>query len=165
MSVPKTPYELWTGREHSLNYLCAWDCPAEAKVLNPNIGKLDSKTVSCHFIGYTDKLKGYRFYCPNRHTKFIEMRHAVFLEDEIVRGSMIPQEKTESVVSSPVATMNKNQEPVLQEPIETVVAHLEELQQPYMEDVPNVEALKSLKELENQSCLMTMKSILVKKLK
>ena len=130
MSVPKTPYELWTGREHSLNYLCAWDCPAEAKVLNPNIGKLDSKTVSCHFIGYTDKLKGYRFYCPNRHTKFIEMRHAVFLEDEIVRGSMIPQEKIEPVVSSPVATMNKNQEPILQEPIETVVAHLEELQYP-----------------------------------
>ena len=61
--------------------------------------------------------------------------------------------------------MNKNQEPVLQEPIETVVAHLEELQQPYMEDVPNVEALKSLKELENQSSLMTMKSMLVNKFK
>ena len=89
-------------------YFRVWDCLAEAKVLNLNIGKLDSKTVSCHFIGYTDKLKGYSFYCPNRHTKFIEMRHAVFLEDEIVRGSMIPKKKTELVVSSPVATMNKN---------------------------------------------------------
>ena len=90
------------------------------------------------------------------------MRHAVFLEDEIVKESMIPPEKTAPVVSSPVATMNKNQEPLIQEQIETVVAHLEELQQPYMEDVPNVEALKSLKELENQPSLMTMKSILVK---
>ena len=51
------------------------------------------------------------------------MRHAVFLEDEIVRESMIPPEKTAPVVSSPVATMNKNQEPVLQEPIETIVAY------------------------------------------
>ena len=40
-SVPKTPYELWIGNEPSLNYLCVWGCPAEAKVFNPNIGKLD----------------------------------------------------------------------------------------------------------------------------
>ena len=57
-SVPKTPYELWIGKEPSLNYLRMWSCPAEAKVFNPNIGKLDSKTVSCHFIGYLEKLKG-----------------------------------------------------------------------------------------------------------
>ena len=71
-SVPKTPYELWTEREPSLNHLCVWGCPAEAKVFSPNIGKLDSKTVSCYFVGYLDKSKGYRFYCPDRHTKFVE---------------------------------------------------------------------------------------------
>jgi hypothetical protein len=87
--VPKTPYDLWTGREPSLNQLCVWGCPVEAKVFNPNIGKLDSKTVSCHFIGYPDKSKGYRFYYPDRHTKFIETRHAFFLEDEMVTGSMV----------------------------------------------------------------------------
>ena len=87
-SVPKTPYELWTENEPSLNYLRVWGCPAEAKVFNPNTGKLDSKTVRCHFIGYPEKLKGYRFYCPNRHMIFVEMRHAVFLEDDMVRGSM-----------------------------------------------------------------------------
>ena len=87
--VPKTPYELWTGKEPSLNYLLVWGCLAEAKVFNPNIGKLDSKTVSCHFIGYPDKSKRYRFYCPDRHMKFIEIRHAVFLEDDMVRRSMV----------------------------------------------------------------------------
>ena len=66
--------------------------PAEAKIFNPNIGKLDPKTVSCHFIGYPKKLKGFRFYCPDRHTKFVETRHAVFLEDEMIRGSMVAQE-------------------------------------------------------------------------
>ena len=88
-SVPKTPNELWTGREPSLNHFRVWGCPAEAKVFNPNIEKLDPKTVSCHFIGYPKKSKGYRFYCPDRHTKFIETRHAAFLEDQMIRGSMV----------------------------------------------------------------------------
>src|SRR6266540_1228511 len=91
-SVPKTPYELWTGRKPTLSYLHVWGCPAEAKVFNPSIGKLDPKTVSCHFIGYPDKSKGFHFYCPNRHTKFVETRHAVFLEDGMIRGSMVSRE-------------------------------------------------------------------------
>jgi hypothetical protein len=62
-SVSRTPYELWTGREPSLNYLRVWGCLAKAKVFNRNSGKLDNKTVSCHFIGYLDRSKGYRFYC------------------------------------------------------------------------------------------------------
>jgi hypothetical protein len=49
-------------------------------------------TVSCHFIGYSERSKGFRFYCPDRHTKFAETRHAIFLEDEMVRGSRIPRE-------------------------------------------------------------------------
>ena len=69
-----------------------WGCPAEAKVFNPNIGKLDSKTINCHFIGFTEKSKGYRFYYPDRHTKFVETRHIVFLKDDMVRGSMVVQE-------------------------------------------------------------------------
>jgi transposase InsO family protein len=88
-SVPKTPYELWTGRVPSLAHLRVWGSSAEAKVFNPNIGKLDPKTVGCHFIGYPERSKGYRFYCPNSYTKFVEMRHAVFLEDEMIRGSSV----------------------------------------------------------------------------
>ncbi len=76
-SVPKTPYELLTGRKFMLNYVRVWGYQVEAKLFNPNIGKLDHKTVSCHFIGYPEKSKGFRFYCPDRHTKFVEMRHIV----------------------------------------------------------------------------------------
>jgi hypothetical protein len=65
-----------------------WGSPAEAKVFNPNIGKLDPKTVSCHFIGYPEKSKAFCFYYPDRHTKFVETRHAIFLEDEIMRGNV-----------------------------------------------------------------------------
>jgi hypothetical protein len=72
-SMPKIPYELWTERVPSLNHLCVWGNPAEAKVFNPNIGKLDPKIVSCHFVGYPEKSKGFRFYYADRHTKFIKM--------------------------------------------------------------------------------------------
>jgi hypothetical protein len=148
--------------------------PAEAKIFNPNIGKLDPKTVSCYFIGYPEKLKGFRFYCPDRHTKFVETRHAVFLEDEMMRESVAAQKinleekrvyapnpmiqepffelpavaaptMQDTVVPAPVvislvATMNNDEEPVLQDSIEPVATHEGEQQQPQAEDVPNVEA-------------------------
>jgi hypothetical protein len=77
-SVPKTPYELWIGRKPTLNYLHVWSCPAEAKLFNPSIGKLDPETVSCHFNGYPNKSKGFCFYCPDRYTEIVEMRHVIF---------------------------------------------------------------------------------------
>jgi hypothetical protein len=91
-SVHKILYELWTGRKHTLNYLHVWGCPAEAKLFNPNIGKLDPKTASYYFIEYPDKLKGFYFYYHNRYTKIVETRHAIFLEDEVIRGSTVPRE-------------------------------------------------------------------------
>jgi hypothetical protein len=91
-SVPKTPYEMWTGRKSTLKYLHVWGCPTEVKLFNPSIGKLDPKTVSYHFIGYPDKSKGFRFYYPDRYIKIVETRHTVFLEDEAIKGSTVPRE-------------------------------------------------------------------------
>ena len=44
------------------------------------------------------------------------------------------------VVIPPVATMNDDEEPVLQDPIEPIATHEGEQQQPQTEDVPKVEA-------------------------
>ena len=46
------------------------------------------------------------------------------------------------VVISPVSTMNNDEEPVLQDPIEPIATNEGEQQQPQTEDVPNVEAPK-----------------------
>nr|GEV40859.1 putative zinc finger, CCHC-type [Tanacetum cinerariifolium] len=43
--VPKTSYEIWTGRKPSLRYFRVWGCPAEAKLYNPQSRKLDLKTI------------------------------------------------------------------------------------------------------------------------
>jgi hypothetical protein len=61
-------------------------------VFNPNIRKLDPKTVSCHFISYPEKSKGFHIYCPDKYTKFIETKHAIFLEDEMRRRNMVARE-------------------------------------------------------------------------
>jgi hypothetical protein len=91
-SAPKTPYELWTGQKPPLSYLHVWGCPAKAKIFNPSLRKLDPQIVSCHFITYPAKSKGFCFYCLDRHTKFVETRHAIFLDDKMIKGSMVHQE-------------------------------------------------------------------------
>jgi hypothetical protein len=58
-------------------------CSAEAKIFNPYLGKLHPKTIRCHFIRYLKKSKGYRFYCPERTTKFVDTRHVVLLECDV----------------------------------------------------------------------------------
>ena len=54
----------------------------------------------------------------------------------IVQDTMV----SAPVVIPPVATMNENEKPVLQDPIEPIATHEGEQQQPQTEDVPNVEA-------------------------
>ena len=129
-SVPKTPYELWFGKKPSLNYLCVWGCPAEAKLFNPQQKKLDDKTVSCYFIGYPDKSKGYRFYCPDRFTKFVETRQAVFLEDAGISGSFPRREINLEEIRAELPI------PVIQE---TVTPQLVPLFVPSVQSTPSVQ--------------------------
>ena len=72
---------------------------------------------------------------------------------------------TAPVVSSPVATMNEHEEPVLQDPLEPVVTHKGEQQQPHIEQASSNEALKGLKESGDQPFLMIMKFMKVRNFK
>ena len=60
-TVPKTPFELWTGRKPSLRHLHVWGCPTEVRIYNPQEKKLDSRTTSGFFISYPKKYKGIDF--------------------------------------------------------------------------------------------------------
>ena len=74
-ATAKISYELWMGRKPSLKYLHIWGCLAEAMPYRPNETKLDSRMVSCYFIRYSERFKGYKFYDPM--TKLIfESRNA-----------------------------------------------------------------------------------------
>ena len=85
-AVPKTPYEMWTGRKPSVNHFHTWGCHAEAKVYNPQIKKLEPRTTSCFFVGYPERGKGFKFYCTTSH-RIVETRTARFIEDDTVSGS------------------------------------------------------------------------------
>ena len=85
--VPKTPYELWTGRKPNLSHLHVWDCPTEVKVYNPHEKKLNARTISGFFIGYPENSKGYRFYCSNHSTRIIEFGNYQFIENGQFNGS------------------------------------------------------------------------------
>jgi hypothetical protein len=60
----KTPYKLWNGRKPSLQYFRILGCPSEARCYRPQEKKLDEKTVSCYFIRYAERSRGYKFYDP-----------------------------------------------------------------------------------------------------
>jgi hypothetical protein len=90
-AVPKTPFELWKGWKPSLNHIHIWGCPAEVRIYNPNMKKLDPRTTSGHFIGYAVNSKGFRFYSPSHSTRIVESMNAKFLEDVEPSGSAYPQ--------------------------------------------------------------------------
>ena len=86
-AVPKTPFELFKGWKPSLRHVRVWGCPSEVRVYNPQEKKLDPRTISGYFIGYAERSKGYRFYCPSHSTRIVESRNAKFLENDLISGS------------------------------------------------------------------------------
>ncbi|KAL6335669.1 hypothetical protein AAG906_032854 [Vitis piasezkii] len=77
--VPKTPFELWTGRKPSLNHF----------------KKTDLRTTRCYFIGYPSHSKGYKFYCSTHGTRVVESQVAKFLELDV--ADSIPSQSDERV--------------------------------------------------------------------
>ncbi|CAL9006938.1 unnamed protein product, partial [Prunus brigantina] len=83
----------------------------EAKPYNPAEKKLDPKTISCHFIGYPERTKGYRFYCPHHTMRFIETSRAIFIEtdeEKTVEETFIFEEITADTMKSELNSMEKN---------------------------------------------------------
>ena len=68
----------------SLRHVCVWGCPSEVRVYNLQEKKLDPKTISGSFIGYVERSKGYKFYCPSYHTRIVESRNAKFLKNDLI---------------------------------------------------------------------------------
>ena len=82
-ATEKNPYELWTDKKPSLKHLHIWG--AGARPYRPNERKLDSRTISCNFVGYSERSRGYKFYDPTTRSIF-ETGNAWFFEDEEFAG-------------------------------------------------------------------------------
>ncbi|RVW68066.1 Retrovirus-related Pol polyprotein from transposon TNT 1-94 [Vitis vinifera] len=57
----------------------------EARPYKPNEKKLDSRTVSCYFVGYSERSRGFKFYDPSTRS-FFETGNAKFIEDVELSG-------------------------------------------------------------------------------
>jgi len=69
------------GRKRpSIKHLHIWGCPAEARPYRPHERKLDSRTISCYFVGYVERSQGYKFYNPTLRS-FFDTGNARFLEE------------------------------------------------------------------------------------
>ena len=77
-AVAKTSYELWTGKKPSIRHLHVWGCPAETRLYRLNERKLDSRIVSCYFVGYL----------VASSKSFFETGNAKFIEDVEYGGSI-----------------------------------------------------------------------------
>ena len=95
--MAKTPYELWVGKKPSIKHLHVWGCPTDARPYNPNQKRLDSRTVSCYFVGYFEKSRDFKFFDPTIRS-FFKTSNARFLEE---------------VVSLPTVAIDDNQELIL----------------------------------------------------
>ncbi|KAJ9536278.1 hypothetical protein OSB04_un000550 [Centaurea solstitialis] len=116
-AVAKTPYELWTGKKPSLNHLHVWGCPAEARAYNPHERKLDSRTISCYFVGYPERSRGFKFYNPTTKS-FFESGNARFLTDVEFGGedkirNVVFEEEEDQVHSSSIPTSAIDNDQVL----------------------------------------------------
>ena len=80
-AVTLIPFETWKNRKPSIQHIHVWGCRAEARPYNPKESKLDSKTVSCFFIGYPDHSRGYKFYSPSYTSRIIETNRAMFFDE------------------------------------------------------------------------------------
>ena len=134
-AVPLTPFELWIGRKPSLNHLKVWGCPAEVKLYNPTLSKLDSRTTRCYFVSYPEHSKGYRFYNPNGGTRIVESQTAKFLEFDAAEESSCSQTIEDNSTVDNMVSLS----PPIQIIVGTPIHHIEpvETQDPVVETAPN----------------------------
>ncbi|KAF7826706.1 Retrovirus-related Pol polyprotein from transposon TNT 1-94 [Senna tora] len=90
-SVENTPYELFTVKKPTMKHLRVWGCKAEVRPYNPQLMKLDPKTISRYFIGYCLGSRGNRFYCPSHSTRVIESDRAYYFENDSDSWSEAPR--------------------------------------------------------------------------
>lgn len=94
-SITKTTFELWIGRKPSLSHFHVWGCLVEVKVYTSTKKKIHPKIINRYFVGYANKSKGYRFYCPNAHNIIVEAINAIFFKNAEISGSSYVEETRE----------------------------------------------------------------------
>lgn len=129
-AVINTLYELWMSKKPSIRHLNIRGCPAEARSYKLNERTLDSRTVSCYFVGYSERLRGFKFYNPMTRTFFENgnarfLKEVEFVEEDKVRNIIFEEE----FVSLPTGAIDNYQAPILEIVQNANLEHQENLEE------------------------------------
>ncbi|RDY00724.1 hypothetical protein CR513_16055, partial [Mucuna pruriens] len=138
--VNKTSYELWTGKKPSINHFHIWGCPAEARPYRPHERKLDSRIVSCYFVGYAECSWGYKFYGPTSRSFFEKgnvriLKEVKFGKEENIRKVVFEEESVNDVGHILVPITVQETIPVIRDNVQTTVLDIVS-EQDYDEALP-----------------------------
>ena len=76
-----------------MHHFCVWGCKVEVRIYNPQIKKLDPKSINGYFFPYCIGSRGSRFFCPTHTTRIVEPNIVVYFEDDFgFEGSNGPRE-------------------------------------------------------------------------
>ncbi|RDX79943.1 hypothetical protein CR513_39572, partial [Mucuna pruriens] len=124
--VNKTPYELWTGKKPSINHFHIWGCPAEARPYRPHERKLNSRIVSCYFVGHAECSQGYKFYdhtsrffSETGNTRILE--EVKFGKEENIRNVVFEEESVNDIGQVLVPITVQETTPVIGDNVQTTV--------------------------------------------
>ena len=127
-----------------------WGCPAEARPYKPSEKKLDSKIVSCYFVGYSKKSRGFQLYDPSTRS-FFETDNAKFIEDVKLSGreplrKMVFEEES---ISIPIITIGHGHI-MFDDTIQNVQPIIEIADTPEIPPIQVVEPIQVHKEVTQQ---------------
>lgn len=91
-ALETTPYEMWIGKKPFVSHLRVFGYEAYVHVPKEKWTKMDPKVDKCIFIGYDDKVKGYKLWNPLTK-KSIYSRDVIFRELSIIFVPEQPKEK------------------------------------------------------------------------
>jgi hypothetical protein len=83
-----TPFEAYTGNKPSIAHLCIFGCKAYAHVPQEKCQKLDSKTIECTYLGYSEHKKAYTLI-HRSSGRLVESRDVYFDEGKLVEPSRV----------------------------------------------------------------------------
>jgi hypothetical protein len=78
----KTPIEMWTRKPANYSQLHIFGSPVYVMCNTEEVSKLDSKSRKYVFLGYVNRMKGYRLWDPTAH-KIVISRGVIFAEDKM----------------------------------------------------------------------------------
>ncbi|CAL5438577.1 unnamed protein product [Camellia sinensis] len=112
----RTPFEAWSGRKPSVNYLKVFGCICYAHVPKEVRHKLDENSKKCIFMGYSSKSKGYRLFSLDqkkviicRDVLFDEKASFDWKEKKVQDQSIAFNDESESPQVENVATLKSPQ--------------------------------------------------------